>query len=210
VSPGESDAIVRVRFLSDSGDFAPAGLDVIEVPAGSVTDVDLAPFTGGEAVTIELESDAPVTAGVLTRLSVRTGQLGDIAYAAAGTSLLPVTPGVVAQVRTGESVTSALLLTAPGGTATVELTPLPPAAGTPVEVAVPAGRQVVVDLATVSSAGEFAVAVTPRPGSGRVLAVRQVDEEEARGPMMTSTPVTPGRYAVPVPSVVEDLSTGLR
>ena len=210
VAPGESDAIVRVRFLTDSGDFAPAGLDVIEVPAGSVTDVDLAPFTGGEAVTIELESDAPVTAGVLTRLGVRTGQLGDIAYAAAGTSLLPVTPGVVAQVRTGEPVTSALLLTAPAGTATVELTPLPPAAGTPVEVAVPAGRQVVVDLATVSTAGEFAVAIIPRPGSGRVFAVRQVDEQEARGPMMTSTPVTPGRYAVPVPSVVADLSTGLR
>ena len=210
VAPGESDAIVRVRLLSDSGDFAPAGLDVIEVPAGSVTDVDLAPFTGGEAVTVELESDAPVTAGVLTRLGVRAGRLGDIAYAAAGTALVPATPGVVAQARTGETVTSSLLLTAPGDAATVELTPLAPAGGPAVEVDIPAGRHVVVDLATVSTAEAYALAVSPLPGSGPVLAVRQVEELEARGPMITSTPVTPGRYAVPVPRVVADVSTGLR
>ena len=54
------------------------------MPAGSVSEVDLAPFTGGEAVAVELDSDAPVTAGVLTRLVRAGGQLGDIAYAAAG------------------------------------------------------------------------------------------------------------------------------
>lgn len=210
VAPGESDAIVRVRLISDSGAFAPAELDVIEVPAGSVGDVDLAPVTGGEAVTVELESDTPVTAGVLSRLAAPDGQLGDIAYAAAGAPLRPATPGVVAQSQASETVTTSLLLTAPGAAATVELAPLAPATGPPVEVAVPAGSQLTVDLATVSAAPLFALTVTPLPGSGPVLAVCQVDEADARGPMMTSSPVGPGRYAVPVPRVVADLSTGLR
>jgi hypothetical protein len=43
-----------------------------------------------------------------------------------------------------------------------------------------------------------------------VYAVRQVDETEERGPFVTSSPVPPGRYVVPVPRVVADLSTGLR
>ena len=67
VAPGDSDGIVRVRLVGESGAFAPAGLDVIEVRAGSVADVDIAEFAGGEPVTVELDSDVPVTAGVLGR-----------------------------------------------------------------------------------------------------------------------------------------------
>ena len=47
--PGDSDAIVKVRLVTDSGSFAPTGLDVLEVPAGSVAQVDLAPSTGAAA-----------------------------------------------------------------------------------------------------------------------------------------------------------------
>ena len=67
-----------------------------------------------------------------------------------------------------------------------------------------------VDLATVSTAADFAVTVTPLPGSGPVLAARSVAEAEAAGPMLTTEPVEPGRYTVVVPRVVADLSTGLR
>jgi hypothetical protein len=208
IAPGESDAIVRVRLVSESGAFAPAGLDVIEVSAGSVSEVDLAQFTAGEPVTVLLESDVPVTAGVLTRLAGASGQLGEIAYAAAADPLTPQRPGVVPEVRQGENLSSRLLLTSSGRDVTVDLAPLPPATGTPTEVRVPGGSQVTVDLATVSSAEVFAMTVTPRTGS--VYAVRQVDETEERGPFVTSSPVPPGRYVVPVPRVVADLSTGLR
>jgi hypothetical protein len=75
---------------------------------------------------------------------------------------------------------------------------------------VPAGSQVVVDLATVSSAADFALTVTPLPGSGPVLAARTVAEADAVGPMLTTEPVEPGRYTVVVPLVVADLSAGLR
>lgn len=209
VAPGDSDAIVRVRLVSESGAFAPAGLDVIEVRAGTVTDVDIAPFASAEPVTVELDSDAPVTAGVLTELTGETGELGEIAYTAATAPLTSETPGVVADVRGGEGVTSTLLLTAPRGAARVRLVPLGPVDGEPTEVRVSDGTQVAVDLATVSSAESFALAVVPERGSGPVLAVRQVDEVEERGPFVTSSPVQPGRYVVEVPLVAPDLSTGL-
>ena len=207
VAPGDSDGIVKVRLVSESGAFAPAGLDVIEVRAGTVTDVDLAPFASSEPVTVELDSDVPVTAGVLTELTGGSGQLGEIAYTAATAALTPATPGVVPDVPGGEGVTSTLLLTAPQGAATVRLVPLGPADGEATEVRVSEGTQVAVDLATVSEAEAFAVAVVPVRGS--VLAVRQVDEEDERGPFVTSGPVQPGRYVVDVPLVAPDLSTGL-
>jgi len=210
VAPGDSDAIVRVRLISGSGAFAPAGLDVVEVPAGSVTDVDIAPFAGGEPVSVELSADAPVTAGVLTRLTGAPGELGEIAYAAAASPLRPATPGVVAQVRQDKGVTSALLLTAPAGDATVELRALPPVSAPGSQVRVPGGSLLAVELPKVGDVEYYALSITPLGGSGPVLAVRQVDEAEARGPFLTSSPVAPGRYAVQTPRVVADLSAGLR
>lgn len=210
VAPGDSDAIVRVRLIGSAGTVVPPGLDVVEVRAGTVTDVDIAPFTGGEPVSVELVADEPVAAGVLARVTGGAGRLGEIAYAAAALPLTPATPGVAAQARQGGGVTSTLLLTAAAGEATVQLRALPPATGTVTEVRVPAGSLVLVDLATLSTAETFAFTVTPVAGSAPVLAVRQVDEAEARGPFVTSSPVEPGRYAVPVPRVVADLSAGLR
>ena len=213
VAPGTADGIVRVRLVGESGAFTPAGLDVIEVRAGSVTDVDIAEYAGGEPVTVELTSDVPVTAGVLARLTGEAGDLAEIAYAAAAEPLTPEAPGVVPEVRVGEQVTSTLLLTAPAGAAVVELRQLPGSEGTggpPTEVRLPAGSQVAIDLVTVSDAAQWSLAVVPQPGAGPVLAVRQVTETGTRGPLVTSSPVLPGRYTVAVPSVVPDLSTGLR
>ena len=210
VAPGDSDAIVRLRIISAAGAVSPPGLDVIEVRAGSVTEVDLAPFTGEQPVSVALRADRPVTAGVLARVGGRAGLLGDIAYAAAATPLTPRTPGVVTEVSQGEQVSTRLLLTAPGGAAVVRLAPLPPATGTAMTVDVDAASLLEVDVATISPQAAYALVVSPAPGSGPVLAVSQVTEAEARGPMLTSSPVQPGRYVVAVPRVVADLSAGLR
>ncbi|MEP6761042.1 MAG: DUF5719 family protein, partial [Sporichthyaceae bacterium] len=59
LAPGSADAVVRVRLLGADGSFVPAGLDVVEVAAGTVSDIDLAPYTRGEAVAVELTADAP-------------------------------------------------------------------------------------------------------------------------------------------------------
>jgi hypothetical protein len=210
VAPGESDAIVKVRLVSESGTFAPAGLDVIEVAAGTVKDVDLAPFGTGDAFAVDLESDVPVTAGVLDRVTAAGSQVEDVAYAAAGFPLRPATPGVVPEARIGTGVTSTLLLAAPARAAHVRLTVLPPATATPRELTVPAGSQLPVDLATLGATGSFAVLVRPLAGSGPLYAVREVSQSDPAGPLVTSEPVLPGRYTVRVPRVLADLSTGLR
>jgi hypothetical protein len=210
VAPGESDAIVKVRLVAESGTFAPAGLDVIEVPAGTVKDVDLAPFGTGDAFAVDLDSDVPVTAGVLDRVSAAGSEVEDVAYAAAGFPLRPATPGVVPEARIGTGVTSTLLLAAPAGAAHVRLSVLPPATGTPRELTVPAGSQLPVDLATLGATGSVAVLVRPLAGSGPLYAVREVSQSDPAGPLVTSEPVLPGRYTVRVPRVLADLSTGLR
>lgn len=212
VAPGDSDAIVKLRLVSESGSFAPAGLDVLEVPAGSVADVDLAPYTDGTETAVALDSDVPVTAGVLARATGSTGQLTDFAYTSAGRPLRPDTPGVLPEAEGQRAATTAstLLLAAPHGDATVRLEPVPPATGTPTEVTVDDGSQLSVDLSTISTATSFAVTVTPLRGSGPVYAVRALTETTPDGPLITTEPVPPGRYEVAVPRVVADLSTGLR
>lgn len=208
-APGESDAIVKLRLVTPSGSFAPAGLDVVEVRAGTVDEVDLAPFTEGEAVSVALEADAPVTAGVLARLTGAEGSLEEIAYAAAVDPLTPDRPGVVADVRAGEGVASRLLLTAPAGAARVRLSALPPATGTARVVEVGAESVLVDDLAGVATAEAYALLVRPLAGSGPVLAVRQLEMADERGTLVTSSPVPPGRFVVRVPRVVPDLTAGL-
>ncbi len=211
VAPGESDAIVKLELLTDSGAFAPAGLDVLEVDAGSVATVDLAPYAGTDAVAVALDADVPVTAGLMARSAgTAQGALSDVGYTAAGRPLTPGAPGAVPEARTGTGISSSLLLTASGGAATVRVAPLPPATGTPQEVRVPERSQVEIDLATVSSAPSFSVSVVPLPGSGPVYAVRSLTEAEAKGPLLTIEPVVPGRFTVEVPRVLADLSTGLR
>ncbi|MGZ4594348.1 MAG: hypothetical protein ACXV3C_10795, partial [Actinomycetes bacterium] len=75
---------------------------------------------------------------------------------------------------------------------------------------VPAGSQVTVDAVDLSSAADFAVTLRPAEGSGPVMAASQISEADPTGPMVTTSVVVPARYAVRVPSVVADLSTGLR
>jgi len=208
-APGESDAIVKLRLVTPSGSFAPAGLDVVEVRAGTVDEVDLAPFTESEAVSVALEADVPVTAGVLSRLTGEEGSLEEIAYASAAEPLTADRPGVVADVRAGEGVASRLLLTAPEAAARVRLSALPPATGTARVVEVGAESVLVDDLAGVAAEESYALLVRPLPGSGPVLAVRQLEQTDERGTLVTSSPVPPGRFVVSVPRVVPDLTAGL-
>jgi hypothetical protein len=210
VAPGDSDAIVKLRLVTESGSFAPSGDDVLEVAAGSVAQVDLSASVNAAEVAVSLDSDVPVTAGLLTRATGSAGQLTDVAYTAAARPLLPAAPGVVPESRQAKGVTSSLLLAAPGADATVRVAPLPPATGTPIDVRVPGGSQVVVDLGTVTTAPDFAVTLSPARGSGPVYAARAVAETEAHGPLLTTELVEPGRFTVAVPRVVADLSTGLR
>ena len=208
VAPGATDAIVRLRLVTPTGTVTPSEADVVDVRAGRVTEVDLADVTRGQPVSVLLESDQPVTAGVLARVHGTEGQLSELAYAAASLPLTAERPGVVADVGIGSGTTRTLVLTAIEDSASVRLEPLPAALGEPREVSVPAGTVVSIDLATVTpTAGP--VVVVPDAQSPPVYVTRHVAEEEARGPFLTSSPVQPGRYTVPVPRVVADVRVAL-
>jgi hypothetical protein len=213
VDPGDSDAIVRVRLIAVDGSFVPSGLDVAEARAGRVSDIDLAPFAGGQAVAVELTSDQPITAGVLIRVGGVGKAKAELAYTAAAEPVTAAAPGVVTDLRgskAGDTVSSNIVLAAPGKGATVRIDVLPPAVGTSTSVTVPDGGQVTVDASTLSDDASFAVTLVPTRDSGPVMAARQLSEADPSGPMLTEMLVTPARYAVRVPQVEADLPTGLR
>ena len=213
VVPGDSDAIVRVRLIGVDGSFAPSGLDVVEARAGRVSDLDLSPFTGAQPVAVELTSDQPITAGLLVRVGGVGKARAEMAYTAAAAPISAGAPGVVTDLRgskAGATIASTLVLAAPDHAATVQINVLAPAVGQSRRVTVPAGGQVSIDARTLSEDASFAVTLVPSKGSGPVMAARQVTEAEPSGPMITMTLVSPSRYAVRVPQVVADLSTGLR
>jgi Family of unknown function (DUF5719) len=213
VVPGDSDAIVKVRLIGVDGSFVPSGLDVVEARAGRVSDVDLAPFTGAHAVGVELTSDQPVTAGVLVRVGGVGKARAEMAYTAAAAPISAAAPGVATDLRgskAGTDTASNLVLAAPDLAATVQLDVLPPATGTPIRVRVPAGGQVTVAADTLSQDASFAVTLVPSDGSGPVMAASQLSEADPSGPLLTVLLISPSRYAVQVPQVVADLSTGLR
>jgi len=96
----------------------------------------------------------------------------------------------------------------PDGIAEI-LSALPPATGTARVVEVGAESVLVDDLAGVAADESYALLVRPLPGSGPVLAVRQLEQTDERGTLVTSSPVPPGRFVVSVPRVVPDLTAGL-
>lgn len=213
VVPGDADAIVRVRLIGVDGSFAPSGLDVVEARAGRVSDIDLSPFTGAAPVAVELTADQPVTAGVLVRVGGVGKAHAEMAYTAAAAPISAAAPGVVTDLRgskAGANVASNFVLAAPDGAATVQIDVLAPAVGSSRSVTVAAGSQVTVDSGTLSQDASFAVTLVPSKGSGPVMAARQLTETDPSGPLITLLLVSPSRYAVRVPQVVADLSTGLR
>ncbi len=91
-NPGPVRASVSVSVLGLQGPYAPSGAETLEVAAESSARVDLAEGLAGEAATIKLASDQPVTGAVVSS-SRRSGAQADIA----------VQSGAVPLVRTGVS-----------------------------------------------------------------------------------------------------------
>jgi hypothetical protein len=64
--PGEIDARVSVKVLSDDGTFIPAGLENKLVKAGSVVTLDLNPNLPASKFGIQISSDEPLVASVFS------------------------------------------------------------------------------------------------------------------------------------------------
>jgi hypothetical protein len=209
VVPGDTDAIVRVRLLAADGSFVPAAADVLEVSAGTVFELDLAPQLAGKDMAVELTSDVPVTAGLLARTGAAPGELEDLAYTAAARALTADDPGLVPQTSGGALTKAHITLAAPRGEATVRVAPLSSVKGSGKLVTVADGAQVTVELERSATTEPDAVVIEPQSGSGPVYAAVVIEEVGRFGRLLTVIPVTPGRYAVEMPAAVADMSAGL-
>jgi hypothetical protein len=209
-APGDRDAVVQVRVVTPDGAFAPAGAEVLEVPAGTVAEVDVTAFAEGREVAIELDSDVPIAA---TARLVRPGE-GGITEEAFVSGVRPAdepAPLAVAEARLAPDLVSTLLVTAPDNAfrGTLRLIPADPALqplSSPIEVA--AGTTAAVPLIP-PAPGSFSVVLEPATGSGPAEAVRWMVWALAKGPAITAQRLDRVVTAVPAPWTAPDLGAGL-
>ncbi|MFF4214261.1 DUF5719 family protein [Streptomyces sp. NPDC001796] len=117
-TPGDSDADLKVRLASPSGEITPAGNETVHVKAGMTTAVDLGDITRGEAGSLVLTpTGTPVP--VVAALRVVRGKGGGQESA-----FIPATApvGTRASVADNSAKGTTLALAAPGAAATVKVT----------------------------------------------------------------------------------------
>lgn len=216
VAPGEA-AVATVSIITPEGSFTPQGADVVEVPAGGVTSVDLTEALRGDPAAIAISSDVPVTAGARVELK-NPDLLGDVLYLAAAKPI--DAPAVVPDNRTSADLQTRLILTATEADVTAVVTGF--AGGkewTAARVDLPAGTtQVVTVEPPKAGAGKgrnandkkiesYGLVVTPG-GAGLLYGVRMLDEEGPRGPLVTSFPLTTARLLAQVREAIPQIVVG--
>jgi Family of unknown function (DUF5719) len=167
VVPGSASARVGVLAITAQGQHQPFGTQPVDLPGDSASYVPLTPLGGTAA--LELTANVPIAAAVL----VPGSGLGAVTAATAPIS----EQAVVAGNTTGSGLGVTLALSAPAGPARVRLTELAatPGATSSQVVTVLAGHTLTVPATLPKGAkhgSEFAVVITPLPGSGPVYAAR--------------------------------------
>ncbi|MEV4071195.1 DUF5719 family protein [Nonomuraea fuscirosea] len=190
-APGEGDATVRIRAVSEDAEFAMRGKESLDVPAGGVVALDVTTGIAGSASALVLTSSAPVVAGLVI---TGTGGRSDVAFTA-GTPSLDLGSAVARNAAGSE-----LLLTAVGGPGAVRVQVVAGegAEQEPFDVEVAAGRTRAVRL---KAKGDFAVVVTPV--SGEVYGGRVVRERLRTGLLLTAQPLAPARMWTMLPPLTD-------
>lgn len=211
-NPGLDPTVVAVQLTAGDGQFVPAGLDAVPVPAGTTVPVDLTALLAGSPGAVTVTSAAgPVLAVGL--VADGAGPTQDISYAGSAGPLDG--PGLIPDLAGGAGV---LLLTALAGDASVVVTPLPvlgvpPGAATPAPQAVPVagGTTVGLPLVTfgVTGDGTLALQVGPAPGSGPVHAAVLLREDLPDGPLTTLLTLVAARQGAERPVVDADPGAAL-
>ncbi|MDP9182799.1 MAG: DUF5719 family protein, partial [Actinomycetota bacterium] len=193
-NPSNDDTVVSVQVTLRDGQFVPAGMDEVHVPAGHTAMVDLTKVTDASPLTVTVKSPGvPVVAGGFL-LEAQAFQLGGIRETAYAGSTLPLSgPALLTDLVIDRPTESTLILSAPDTEATVVVTPITVlgAAGSPPEprvVTIPAGRTVAFRLSTFFPPGtkaQLAVEVRPQGDSGPVFATRYLRERGGRGTLAT-------------------------
>jgi Family of unknown function (DUF5719) len=197
VVPGSTDAQLKVVAYTPSGAVTQFPGSPVDASAGAATPLTLNSL-GASAAGLKLTSNEPVVAGVL----VPGAGIGSFT-----TAVPPVTEqGVVAGNPAAKGVTVGLLLTAPSAAAQASISVISAdgSVTTPAgdqSVAVAAGHTLAVAVPRPSQASRqpFAIAITPRPGSGPIYAVRVVTS----GTGGLTAPLT---SLLPVPSAMTSIT----
>jgi hypothetical protein len=105
-NPNNSRATVAVQVLGLQGPYAPTGAASIDVPAEGTATVNLEPGLAGEAASVKLNSDVPVTGAVISS-SRRGGARTDLAAQSAAP---PLTGAGVSALATTNMADSELMI----------------------------------------------------------------------------------------------------
>ena len=198
--PGDTDAIVKLRVLTPTNSFAPAGFDTVELKAGQVGEYDLSAAAETSASALVVTSDRPVLAAVRVTRTVKGST--DIAYATAASALSA--PAAIPAGQGSRGTSTRLILAAPRGEAEVTVALIGGAAGAtaPKTVKIPDGRAVLLDPAP-KGGGNYSILITPGASSGPVYVGRVLRGGTSD---LAITTAVPGRFTVSIPGIEADLT----
>lgn len=208
-APGPDDAIVNVRVISADGTYAPAERSQIEVPSDSVVTIDMAPILKKQAATLELTADVPIIAGMRMFFGNET------AFSAGAQPFSG--PAAVSGLPVRAATDVRLTITAPEGSADVDVTLLPYRGGKdaaevtpPRRIHIDSGRLRYIRLTPPAGVDWYTAVVTPVEGSGPVLVAHRLRERSRYGDLVTGYPWNPLRTEVVVPTAVQDPAIAVR
>lgn len=208
-APGDVDASVQLTVVTADGFNTPTGFDEVDVPAGQVVAVDLAPALKKAPGAVVVTSTEPVVAAAVGALPKDKTGGSDLTLTAAAPALSgPVTvPGG----ETGAGQRTELFLTAPGQDAELTLTLIPSANGAEQLISpltVPGGTTAAVDLGSLSKDPAPAIEISPDDG-GPVYAAWAVQESADGSFGATSFPLRAHRLSLQRPLVESNPLAGL-
>jgi hypothetical protein len=200
--PGSDAAQVKITAVTAKGSYAPTGGSGLDLLGDSINMIPLASLDGVSGA-LKISSNVPVTATML----VPGGPAGTPGVLAAGAG--PVQgQGVVADNPAKSAGKVQLVITAPAGAASVHITEATGSVAASGEtgqtVQVRARSSVVVPVKAPSGGrSQFAIVVTPLPGSGPVYAARLIS---TGGVVRSILPVPSAPTTVQMAPVLNSLS----
>ena len=114
-APGELDATVKVRLITEGGSYVPSAMSSVDVPAGTVVTVDLDSALEGQAATVDLQSDVPIVAGIRQRhpgIDASEGSLEETSFASGAVLISDIAAAAGLPAERTTAVT--IWVTAPG------------------------------------------------------------------------------------------------
>lgn len=235
-APGELDASVKVRLITEGGSYVPAATSAVDVPGGTVVTVDLDSALDGQAATVDLQSDVPIVAGIRQRhpgIDASAGSLEETSFASGAVLITDIAAAAGLPAERSTAVT--IWVTAPGpiqqitsaadggmdmsadDTATADDSPvsvtlriLPFSPDGPVEppapVSVTVPRDRLVSIEVPRPEGATWFTAVVEPSGGPIVVAHRALRRNPDGSLITGYPWRPLRTTVTVPVAREDAS----